>query len=79
MAKQQVKLTFPEELIREPVIGKMTKQYQVMPNIRRAKVTESLGELVMELEGPEDELERALSYLRQQGVRVEPLVGDIVE
>ena len=79
MAKQQVKLTFPEELIREPVIGKMTKQYQVMPNIRRAKVTETLGELVMELEGPEDELERALAYLRQQGVRVEPLVGDIVE
>ena len=79
MAKQQVKLTFPEELIREPVIGKMTKQYQVMPNIRRAKVTETLGELVMELQGPEDELERALAYLRQQGVRVEPLVGDIVE
>jgi ABC-type methionine transport system ATPase subunit len=51
MATKRVKLTFPQELIKEPVVFTMAKKFDVMPNIRRAKVTESVGEVVLELEG----------------------------
>ncbi|HYQ47940.1 MAG TPA: NIL domain-containing protein, partial [Thermodesulfovibrionales bacterium] len=34
----RVKLTFPQNLIKEPVIFTMAKQFNVMPNIRRARV-----------------------------------------
>ncbi|TET64667.1 ferredoxin, partial [Candidatus Aerophobetes bacterium] len=40
MAKKRVTLTFPQELIKEPVIFRMAKQFDLVPNIRRAKVTE---------------------------------------
>jgi ABC-type methionine transport system ATPase subunit len=79
LKKRQVRLVFPQHLIKEPVIGRLTKEFDVMPNIRRAKVTETIGEVELELEGTEDGLQRGIDYLVSQGVKVEPVVGDIVE
>ncbi len=56
MAKKLVKLTFPQKLIKEPLTFEMAKKYNIMPNIRRAKVTEQIGELVLELEGKDQDL-----------------------
>ncbi len=78
MSTKRVKLTFPQELIKEPVIFTMARKFDVMPNIRRAKVTESVGEVVLELEGPEKELEEGIKYLKERGVRVEAVEGDVV-
>ncbi|HWR89965.1 MAG TPA: NIL domain-containing protein, partial [Dissulfurispiraceae bacterium] len=58
--KKRVKLTFPQHLIKEPVIFTMAKNYDVMPNIRRARVTETVGEIVIDLEGSEDNVERGI-------------------
>ncbi|MDA8087590.1 MAG: NIL domain-containing protein [Nitrospiraceae bacterium] len=77
--KQRVKLTFPQQLIKEPVIFRMAKQFNVMPNIRRARVTETIGEMVLELEGAPEDLTRGVEFLRSQGVVVELVEGDIVE
>ncbi len=78
MATKRVKLTFPQELIKEPVIFTMAKKYDVMPNIRRAKVTESVGEVVLELEGSEKKLADGIKYLEERGVKVEAVEGDVV-
>jgi hypothetical protein len=43
MIKKLVKLIFPPHLIKEPVTFRMAKEYDVVPNIRRAKVTETIG------------------------------------
>lgn len=77
--KRRVKLTFPQHLIKEPVIFTMAKKFDVMPNIRRARVTETVGEMVLELEGAEENLEKGIQSLREQGVDVELVEGDIVE
>ncbi len=77
--KKRVKLTFPQHLIKEPVIFTMAKKYDIMPNIRRARVTETVGEMVLEIEGTEEDLTKGIDYLRQQGVEVELVEGDIVE
>lgn len=79
MAKQRVKFTFEEELIKEPVIWKLGQQFRVITNIRRADVTEDRGWVVLELEGELDEIERGIQWVQQQGVRVDPVPGDIVE
>ncbi len=76
MATKRLKLTFPRELIKEPVIFTMAKKFDVMPNIRRAKVTESVGEVVLELEGTEKELEAGIAYLKERGVNVEAVQGN---
>jgi len=77
--KKRVKLTFPQHLIKEPVIFTMAKKYDVMPNIRRARVTETVGEMVLELEGKDDNLEKGIQSLRDQGIEVELVEGDIIE
>ena len=77
--KKQAKLTFPEHLIKEPVIYTMAKKYDVMPNIRRARVTETVGEMVLELEGTEENLNKGLQCLKDKGVAVELLEGDSIE
>ncbi|HAM51079.1 MAG TPA: ferredoxin [Nitrospiraceae bacterium] len=77
--KTRVKLTFPQHLIKEPVIFAMAKKFDVMPNIRRARVTETVGEMVLELEGSDENLGKGIQYLKEQGVDVELVEGDIVE
>ncbi len=77
--KQRVKLTFPQHLIKEPVIFTMAKKYDVMPNIRRARVTETVGEMVLELEGTEENLTKGIQSLKDQGIIVELIEGDIIE
>ncbi len=77
--KKRIKLTFPQHLIREPVIFTMAKTCDVMPNIRRARVTETIGEMVLELEGNEKNLNDGIQYLQSRGVTVEMIEGDIIE
>ncbi|OGW61011.1 MAG: ferredoxin [Nitrospirae bacterium RBG_16_64_22] len=79
MPNRRVRLTFPQELITEPVIYTMAKRFDIMPNIRRAKVTETVGEVVLELVGEEQSLDKGVAYLVERGVKVEDLPGDIVE
>jgi len=79
MAKRQVMFTFPEELIKEPIIYKLSHQFKVVTNIRRADVSENKGWVVLELEGEEAEIERGIDWVRGRGVRVDPVIGDIVE
>ncbi len=74
----RVKLTFPEELIREPVIARMVREFDVMPNIRRANVEEHVGWIVCELAGVERAVDAAIAWLRELGVQVDRL-GDVVE
>ena len=78
MARKQVTLIFPQHLIKEPVIYMMSKEYDIIPNIRRAKVTETVGEVTLELEGGDDNLRKAVAFLEKKGVKVEPVVGDVV-
>jgi ABC-type methionine transport system ATPase subunit len=75
--KTRVKLTFPQHLIKEPVIFTMAKQFNVMPNIRRARVTETVGEMVLELDGEDKDIEKGLSFLKEKGIEVEMAEGDI--
>ena len=77
MATKRIKLIFPQELIKEPVIFTMAKKFDVMPNIRSARVTESVGEVVLELEGAENKLEEGINYLKGRGVKIEAVEGDV--
>ena len=73
----RAKLTFPEHLIRQPIIARLVREFDVMPNIRRASVDEKVGWMVCELGGEDDAVERADSWLRDLGVQVDRL-SDVV-
>jgi len=79
MVKRQVMFTFPQELIREPIIYTLSHQFKVVTNIRRADISEDKGWVVLELEGEEKEIEQGIAWVTAKGVRVDPVIGDIVE
>jgi ABC-type methionine transport system ATPase subunit len=71
--RQKVQLTFPEELIKEPIIHTLAKRYDLVTNIRRADVREQTGWVVLELTGSEEGLTEGRRYLEEIGVRVDDL------
>ncbi len=79
MAKRQVMFTFPQELIRESIIYTLSHQFEIVTNIRRADISEDKSWVALELEGEEEEIERGISWVTSKGVRVDPVIGDIVE
>ena len=79
MAKKQIMFTFPEQLIREPIIHNLSHKFNIVTNIRRADVSEDRGWVMLELEGVEGEIERGIAWVVEKGVRVDPVIGDIVE
>ncbi|MDO8635180.1 MAG: NIL domain-containing protein [Dehalococcoidia bacterium] len=79
MARRRVMFTFPPELITEPVIFNLGKQFKVVTNIRRADVTEDRGWVVLEMEGKDEDIERGITWVITKGVRVDPIGKDIVE
>lgn len=78
MIAVRVKLTFPDELVREPIIARLINELDIVPNIRRADVGEQGGWIICELDGDGTTVDRALVWLRGEGVQVD-LLGDIVE
>lgn len=79
MAKKRIKFTFPQTLITQHLIYDLGHKFKVVTNIRRADVTEDRGWVILELEGTEREIQRGISWIKDQGVRVDPVEGDVVE
>lgn len=79
MVKRGIMFTFPPELIKEPIIYNLGKQFGVVTNIRRADVDGDRGWVVLEMEGKEKDIEQGIAWVTSKGVRVDPVVGDIVE
>lgn len=78
MTNVRVKLTFPEHLVKQPIIARMVREFNVLPNIRRASVEETMGWIVCELGGEAESVEKSIAWLRDLGVQVD-LLADVVE
>jgi molybdopterin synthase sulfur carrier subunit len=76
--KRRVRLIFPPERIQEPVIYNIGHRFKVVTNIRSANVTENVGWVTLEIDGEEEEYLKALHYLKEIGVKVEPVEKDVV-
>ena len=69
----RVRLTFPGDLVRRPVIGELVKRFDVMTNIRRADVSDDVGWIVCELDGDPAAVARAIDWMVEVGVDVDRL------
>ncbi len=61
MGKKRVMLTFPLELLKEPIIHNLGQQFSVVTNIHLVDITEDRGWLVIELEGEGKQIEGSLA------------------
>lgn len=79
MDRQRVKFTFESELVKEPIIYRLGRDFHIVTNIRRADVRDEIGWVVLELDGEKEEIERGLQWVSATGVRVDPVGGDVIE
>ena len=76
---RKIVMIFPAELVDQPIICRLVKEYDLEFNILKAAVTQKEeGLLVLELKGEEDQYEKGLSYLNEIGVVIQPLSKDVV-
>ncbi len=71
-------ISFPEALVTRPIVYELVKQFDVVPNIRRANVEGNTGWIIMELGGDSNARDAALAFLRSEGCIVDDMSGDIV-
>ena len=77
--KFRVYLTFDQSTVREPIIWKLGKEFDLVTNIRTAEVRDHMGLVGLELEGDDDVINAAVKWLEKQGVHVEPIEQNIIE
>jgi len=69
-SKKNIHFEFNQELVREPLLYKINRSFDVVVNIRGASVSDQGGFIALELEGEAAEIEKVLEYLRGQGVKL---------
>ena len=79
LVREKIYLTYPPDLIREPVIYRIGKKFRVVTNIRGANISEEMGLVALELDGPQPEVDAAIQWLREIGVQVEPIEKNVIE
>ncbi|GMR04999.1 MAG: hypothetical protein BMS9Abin23_0923 [Thermodesulfobacteriota bacterium] len=77
--KKRVYLTYPEESVKEPLLYQCSQRFKVVTNIRQATISEKIGLVAIELDGEPEEIEKALKFFSDNGVKVEPIEMDVIE
>ena len=72
-------LMFQPRLVTQPVVYDLGQKFAVVTNIRQASINEEIGLVSIELEGEHPEIERAIAWLEEIGVKVEPVEINTIE
>ncbi len=76
MARCRVFLTFPQRLINQPIIYDIGQKFEIVTNIRGASVTDETALVALQLEGDKAEIDTAVAYMIDAGVKVESLENE---
>jgi ABC-type methionine transport system ATPase subunit len=73
--RRLVHCTLPPDLVHRPILHDLVRATTAVVNVRRANVDVESGVawFLLELSGPQDQLDHAQAWLAQQGVAVEPI------
>lgn len=76
---ERVYLTFPKELVKEPIVCWLAKKFDITFNIRGSTVTADMGLVALEIDGERAEVDKAIRWLKEKGVIVEPIEKNVIE
>ena len=73
--RRLVHCTLPPDLVHRPILHDLVRATTAVVNVRRANVDVESGVawFLLELSGPEAQLDQAEAWLTEQGVTVEPI------
>jgi hypothetical protein len=76
---QRLWLMFPTKLVTRPVLWELAKEFPVVTNVRQASVTDEIGIVSLSLEGEREDIKKAIAWLEDLGVKVEPVEINTIE
>ncbi|MGH7770335.1 MAG: NIL domain-containing protein [Candidatus Binatia bacterium] len=76
---ERVYLTFPKDLVKEPIVCWLAKKFDITFNIRGSTVTAEMGLVALEIEGERAEVDKSIKWLKDKGVIVEPIEKNVIE
>ncbi len=59
--------------VRQPILYRLGKDFDVVTNIRRAQITDDYGFAEVDIEGSLEEVQRAISWLMTTGLHINAL------
>jgi ABC-type methionine transport system ATPase subunit len=71
VTRARLHLTFPEHTLGEPIVWRLGHEFGLVTNIRRANVEDLHGWVILEVDGSDENLARALGWLTDEGVQVD--------
>jgi len=78
MVSKRIVLTFPHNLLDQPIVYKLVKEHDLVFNILQAKITpKEEGLMVLELKGKKENYAEGIKYLTGLGVKIQPLSQDV--
>lgn len=77
--KTRLWLMFPTRLVTRPVIWELGRKFEVVTNIRQTTITDEVGLVSLSLSGERDEIKKAIAWLEELGVKVEPVEINTIE
>jgi ferredoxin len=78
MVSKRVVLQFTHNLVDQPIVYKLVKEFDLQFNILRASVTpKEEGLMVLELSGKKEDFDKGVEYLKSCGVKLQPLSRDV--
>ncbi|MBU4345668.1 MAG: 4Fe-4S binding protein [Proteobacteria bacterium] len=79
MISKRIVLHFPCRLVDQPIVCRLAKDHDLEFNILKAYVTpKEDGLLVMELSGEDENCKQGIRYLKEVGIKVQPLSQDVI-
>jgi len=80
MLKKGLVLRFPPEIVDQPIVYRLVKDFNLVFNILKAMITPGKeGIMILELSGDKENLEKGLNYLTDVGVDVKTIAQQMAK
>lgn len=73
MSSRKVRLSYPPAIIDKPIINQVIRRYDITINILQANVSPDEGLLDIDINGDDETIEQAISWLKRQGIEIQPI------
>jgi ferredoxin len=78
MLSKKMVLHFPRNLVNQPIVENLIRNYDLSFNILKAQILpDEEGLMVLEIKGEPENYDAGIEYLKESGVSIQPLSKDI--
>jgi ferredoxin len=80
MYSKKVVIRYTADIVEQPIIYQLVKKYDLVFNILKARIFPKRdGVIVLELSGSKENFDEGINFLKEKGLKVEPLSKSVIQ